>query len=142
MDYKEGGSYTTPARTITEADIVLFAGLSGDYNRLHTDEEYASRGFFGGRIAHGALTFSVTTGLWYAAGLFRDAKAFYGVDQLRFTKPVRVGDTIHCEVYVSKIYERGGNLLVEFESKTMNQRGELVLTLKGKMLVEGGKASR
>lgn len=115
---------------------MLFAGLSGDYNRLHTDEEYSRRGFFGRRVAHGALTFSITTGLWYAAGLFRDVKAFYGVDSMRFTKPVYIGDTLHCEVKVVNVHERGGDLLVEFESRTLNQRGDVVLTLSGKMLVQ------
>src|SRR5579875_49888 len=135
MRYAEGQSYTTPSRTVTEADIALFAGLSGDYNRLHTDEEYSSRGFFGRRVAHGALTFSVSTGLWYAAGLFRDAKAFYGVDSMRFTRPVFIGDTLHCEVRISEVSERNGDTLVEFASETINQRGEVVLVLNAKMLV-------
>jgi acyl dehydratase len=136
LDYTVGQSFETPSRTITEADVVLFAGLSGDYNRIHVDDEYSKKTYFGGRVAHGALTFAVTTGLWYSAALFRDrVKAFYGVDSLRFTAPVHIGDTVHCVVNIKGVIAREHDVLVEFESKTLNQKGETVLWLVAKMLL-------
>ncbi len=83
------------ARTITEADIVMFASLSGDWNPIHTDAEFAKKTIFGQRIAHGLLTLSVVAGLLVRLGLTeRTIVAFYGIDKLRFTKPVFIGDTI------------------------------------------------
>ena len=82
-DVKVGEKYTSSGRTITETDIVQFAGLSGDYNPLHVDKEYARKSMFKQRIAHGALTFSVMTGLWDSLGFLRKTViAFYGVDKM------------------------------------------------------------
>src|SRR5215813_2612974 len=95
-DYAIGETSTSRSRTITEADIVNFAGLSGDFVELHMSEEYAKRGPFGRRIAHGALIFSISTGMMVQ--MIADQEtiiAFYGVDRLRFVAPVFIGDTIH-----------------------------------------------
>src|ERR1700722_4191967 len=87
---------TSRGRTITETDIVNFAGLSGDFVELHMNEEYARSGPFGRRIAHGALIFSISTGLMVNLPDEQEAViAFYGVDKLRFIAPVFIGDTIH-----------------------------------------------
>ncbi len=84
-DFEVGYVDTTRARTITEADIVNFAAFSGDWYPLHTDVEYAKKGPFGERIAHGMLVLSVAVGLMplYEMAIV----AFYGMDKVRFTAP-------------------------------------------------------
>src|SRR5580700_11907551 len=95
-DYTIDEVRTSRGRTITEADVVNFAGLSGDFVELHMNEEYARNGPFGRRIAHGALIFSISTGLMVQMTSDHEAiVAFRGVDQLRFVAPVFIGDTIH-----------------------------------------------
>lgn len=127
-EFSVGDTFTSPARTVTEADVVTFAGLSGDYNPLHTDEEFAKTTPFGRRIAHGVLGLSITTGLMARLGLFDGtAVAFLGLDW-RFTKPIFIGDTIHFEMEVLEKREtrhpdRG--VLVR-GVKLLNQRGEVV----------------
>lgn len=79
-------------RTITEADVVAFAGLSGDLHPLHTDAVYAAKGPFGERIGHGMLTLAVTSGLMTLSA--ESVRAFYGMDRVRFLRPVRFGDTL------------------------------------------------
>jgi len=131
-DTEVGDSLVTPARTITEADVVNFAGVSGDFNYLHTDAEAMADTAFGRRIAHGALVFSVTTGLLWQAREEADVVAFYGVDRLRFTAPVFVGDTVHVELEVVETEPRpdhpDANGLVRYRSETVNQDGEVVLS--------------
>src|SRR5580700_8978709 len=95
-DYTIDEVRTSRGRTITESDVVNFAGLSGDFVELHMNEEYARNGPFGRRIAHGALIFSISTGLMVNLPGEQEAIiAFYGVDKLRFIAPVFIGDTIH-----------------------------------------------
>ena len=125
-------------RTITESDVVAFAGLSGDFIELHTNEEYARRSPFGRRIAHGALIFSVSTGLATQMGQMTDTVlAFYGLDKLRFTKPVFIGDTVRVEKRVIEKQEKGeGRGVVTFETKVLNQHDETVLVYQDKVLVK------
>src|SRR5881628_2360608 len=107
-DFQAGMSFESRGRTITEADIVNFAGLSGDFIELHTNEEYARQSPFGRRIAHGALVFSVSIGLMTQMNLINETvMAFYGVDKLRFTKPVFPGDTVHVIKRVMEAQEKG-----------------------------------
>ncbi len=98
-EYQEGEVFRSPGRTITETDVVNFSALSGDWNELHANEEFARRQYFGRRIAHGALIFSVSTGLAAQMDPSQrpDLIAFYGVDRLRFVKPVFLGDTIRLQ---------------------------------------------
>src|ERR671914_574515 len=93
-DFQVGMSWTTPSRTITEADIVAFAGFSGDFNPLHTDEEFARGTQFGGRIFHGPGVFAIATGLEFRLGI-KDgtAIAFLGMTW-NLRRAVRPGDTI------------------------------------------------
>ena len=121
-----GEAWSTPARTITEADLVIFAGFSGDYNAMHTDEEFARSSPFGRRILHGPATFAIATGLESRLGL-KDgtAIAFLGMTwSLR--APVFIGDTIHVRQSVaekrpSRKPDRG---VVTFDVAVVNQRGE------------------
>src|SRR5436190_23347192 len=116
-DFIEGAEHVTRGRTITEADIVNFAGLSGDFIELHTNEEYARQAPFGRRIAHGLLTLSIATGLMIQMNLVTDTVvAFYGIDKLRFIKPVFIGDTIHVRKKVADAMAKGEVGVVTFET--------------------------
>lgn len=87
---------TTGTGTVAEADILAFAGLSGDNNPIHVDAAFAAKTPFGQRIAHGLLGLSIATGLSAATGhLDGSALAFVGMDEWRFLAPIRIGDTIH-----------------------------------------------
>ena len=96
-----GAEFESPGRTVTEADIVMFAGLSGDYNPLHVNEEYCKTTQFGGRIAHGPLVYAIAAGLLFQLHLYDDTLiAFLGFENLRFTKPVKAGDTNCAKIKV------------------------------------------
>lgn len=135
-----GDKATTRARTITETDIVTFAGLSGDWYPLHTDREYAAKSLFGQRIAHGLLILSVTSGLLIMEP--RLVVAFYGMDHVRFTSPTFIGDTIHAESEVVGREDRGDRGgLVTFQIETKKSDGETVLASSMKILVAKHKDS-
>ncbi len=137
-DYLIDQIRTSRGRTITEADIVNFAGLSGDFVELHVNEEYAKKGPFGRRIAHGALIFSISTGLMVQMTSDHEAiVAFRGVDQLRFVAPVFIGDTIHVtKKTIDKQSKDGIRGLVTFETAVLNQDGKAVLTYIDRLLVK------
>jgi acyl dehydratase len=129
-EFQVGQKIVTVGRTITEGDIVTFAGLSGDYNQLHTDAEFARTTPFGQRIAHGLLGLSITSGLALRTGFLEGTViAFREIGEWKFTKPVFMGDTIHAELLVteSKPYPRlnGGSVSIEFDVK--NQKGDTVM---------------
>ena len=137
-DYVVDAVSISRGRTITEADIVNFAGLSGDFVELHVNEEYAKRGPFGRRIAHGALIFSISTGLMVQ--MTRDPEAivaFYGVDKLRFVAPVFIGDTIHVSQRViekqPKNAERG---VIASEITVLNQDDKPVVVYTTRLMVK------
>lgn len=125
-EFSPGQQLTSGGRTVTETDIVNFAGLSGDWYPLHTDEEYAAKTppFFR-RIAHGMLVLSLASGMInIPTGLL---VAFYGIDKLRFTNPTFIGDTLRVELTVLKTEKKDFGGLVTLEQKVLNQRHELVL---------------
>ena len=131
---------TTPTRTITEADVVNFAGVSGDFNTLHTSETEMEKSDFGERIAHGALVFSVMTGLTRRIVNERaETVAFYGVDQLRFRAPVFFGDTVHVALELVEKTPREhptANGVVRYEAEVLNQHEEVVLSCELLSLVK------
>jgi acyl dehydratase len=136
-DYSEmemGARWTSGARTITEADIVNFANISGDFYALHMDREYAAKSVFGQRIAHGMLVLSYSTGLLDLKPGY--VQAFYGMDKVRFVKPVFIGDTIHVELEIvgKKDREKGGVVTVKNEIK--NQADETVVACDMKMFMK------
>ncbi|MET1124633.1 MAG: MaoC/PaaZ C-terminal domain-containing protein [Archaeoglobaceae archaeon] len=136
-DFSPGARFETAGRTITEADIVNFAGISGDWNEIHVNEEYAKTTRFGRRIAHGLLTLSVVSGLVTRLGLTTDSLiAFYGIDRLRFTKPVYIGDTVRAIVEVEGKEDKGDYGVVNFRITAVNQRGETVLVATFKTAVK------
>lgn len=132
-DFHVGIKFTTAAITVTEAHIVNFAGLTGDYYPLHVNEEYAKTTNFGTRIAHGPLTFCLAVGLVGQSGIFEDSLiAFLGANNLRFPAPVMVGDTICVEVEVNEQRETSkpnqGITIMKYAVK--NQRNETVATVE------------
>ena len=129
---------TSRSRTVTEADVVNFAGLSGDFIELHVSEAYAAKGPFGKRIAHGALVFSISTGLTVQTIKIDDTViAFYGMDKVRFTRPVFIGDTIHVVKKVIAKEQKGADRgVVTFETMVLNQNGETVIVYTDKLLVK------
>jgi acyl dehydratase len=127
-EFIEGMPIRTRGRTITEADLVAFAGLSGDFNPMHTDARYAETTQFGARIAHGALVFSVATGLAYQLGVLEGTViAFLGFE-MKLRAPVYIGDTIRVEASVSKRrpMPAAGGGIVTLDVKVLNQRDEAV----------------
>lgn len=124
-----GAEFESPGRTVTEADIVMFAGLSGDYNPLHVNEEYCKTTQFGGRIAHGPLVYAIAAGLLFQLHLYDDTLiAFLGFENLRFTKPVKAGDTICAKIKVLEKRETSNpdRGVMKRQLQVMNQRGEVV----------------
>ncbi|HUF45583.1 MAG TPA: MaoC/PaaZ C-terminal domain-containing protein [Aestuariivirgaceae bacterium] len=136
-DLEIGESWVSPGRTITEADVVAFAGLTGDYNPIHTDEEFAKTTVFGGRILHGPAGFAIATGLESRLGI-KDgtAIAFLGMTwDLR--RPIRIGDTIrvHQSVAAKRTTKKPGQGLVTFDVAVVNQNGEVTQEGQWKILM-------
>lgn len=134
-DFEVGYEITSPGRTMTETDIVMFAALSGDYNQLHTDAEYARETMFGERIAHGLLGLAIASGLGSRLGFIEGtALAFLELDW-KFRKPIKIGDTIYLTAKVARKKEmsRLGGGIVVFDMTLFNQRGET--TQKGQWTV-------
>jgi 3-hydroxybutyryl-CoA dehydratase len=133
-DFRVGEIEITRARTITETDIVNFAALTGDWYPLHSDAEYSKKGPFGERIAHGLLVLSIANGLMplYEMAIV----AFYGMDKVRFTAPTKIGDTIHVELEVTDMQDKGeiGGVITLKES-VKNQRGEAVVVSSKKVML-------
>ena len=124
-----GAEFESPARTVTEADIVAFAGLSGDYNPLHINEEHCKKTIFGSRIAHGPLVYAIAAGLLFQLHLYDDTLiAFLGFENLKFTKPVQPGDTIHARIKVLEKRETSNadRGVMKRQLQVLNQRGEVV----------------
>jgi len=139
-DLTVGDAFDSPTRTITDADVTNFACLSGDFNRLHVDDEYAAKAHFGQRIAHGLLVVSVMSGLSTRMLLnsFMEKSLLGLLDmQCRFPKPTFIGDTIGVHVIVEDLTEtsKPGRGIVSFRRQVTNQRGEIVLEGVWKLLM-------
>ena len=139
-DLKVGQEFTSPGRTVTEADIVLFAGLSGDYNVLHTDAEHMKSSIFGERIAHGLLGLSIQQGL-ASRGEPAAAHGLLSGLKWKFKGPIKIGDTIHVlsRITAKKDGPDAGRGLVTVERRLLNQRGEVVQEGETEHLVERQK---
>jgi len=135
-----GFSFESAGRTVTESDIVSFACLSGDYNRLHVDAEYARTAAFGQRIAHGLLVLSILSGLTTQSSGYRALEPnIVALKELscRFPKPTFIGDTIHVKVTVvdKTASAKPGRCEITFRREAINQRGEVVVQADFKMLM-------
>ena len=131
-EFETGQEIITPARTISESDIVTFAGLSGDYNAIHTDAEFSRGTPYGQRIAHGLLGLSIASGLAMRTGFMEGTvMAFREINEWKFTRPIMIGDTIHVVITVveTKAMPRLGGGLVVINLDVKNQRDET--TMKG-----------
>ncbi|AOY96949.1 acyl dehydratase [Cupriavidus sp. USMAA2-4] len=139
-DLEPGLVFETASRTITETDVVGFAGLSADYNRLHVDAEYASATAWGKRIAHGMLVASILSGLntrTVVNQLLEPSLVGLLEMNLRFPKPTLIGDTIHGRIKVSGRRETSNPTrgIVEFCRQAINQRNEVVCECDARMMV-------
>jgi 3-hydroxybutyryl-CoA dehydratase len=135
-DFQPGLKVTSAGRTITEHEVAAFAGLSGDFNQIHTDAEFARATPFGQRIAHGLLGLSIASGLAVQTGILgANVIAFREVGEWKFVKPIFIGDTIHVEMEVAqtKAFPRLGGGLVTILAHVNNQAGET--TMKGSWTV-------
>jgi acyl dehydratase len=136
-DYETGTRRVTGGRTITETDIVIHAGQTGDFYPHHMDEEWCRTQPFGHRIAHGTLIFSIGVGM--TAGVINPRAMSYGYDRLRFVRPVFIGDTLHVEVTVKEKRDdpkRPQHGVVTELCQILNQKGETVLVCEHLLLVE------
>jgi len=126
--FEIGDTMVSPGRTVTETDIVLFSGLSGDYNELHTNVEYATGTLFGQRVAHGPLGLTIAVGLASRLGFLEGTgQAFLGLDW-KFKRPIFIGDTIHVRANVTRkraMKKLGGGMMV-INVAVLNQKDEVV----------------
>lgn len=142
-EFKQGQTWLTPRRTITETDIVMFAGMTGDFNPVHTDEEFAKHTPFGTRILHGPAVFAIATGLEFRLGIKEGtAIAFLGMTW-DLKAPVKSGDTIHVfqrveSVRPTKNPARG---IVNFWVEVRNQREEVCQQGEWKVMFHGKPAA-
>lgn len=139
----EGSGFETAPRTVTVEEIETFIRLTGDDNRLHTDDDFARSQGFEGRIAHGALVVSLATGLAWSTGILADTTiAFRSIDEWKFTQPVYPGDSIRLRgtIAEARAMPRLGAGIVRFDLEVVNQKETVVSTgsLKMLMRMQGG----
>ena len=136
-DYVVGAQRVTSGRTITEADVVIHAGHTGDYFPHHVDAEFARHTQFGQRIAHGTMTFAIGIGL--TATQINPVAFTYGYDKVRFPKPVFIGDTLHTRITIKQKEvdpkRKGFGRVIE-ACEVLNQRDEVALYCEHILLVE------
>lgn len=142
-EFSVGQRIISAGRTVTEADIVSFAGLSGDFNQIHTDSVYATQTPFGQRVAHGLLGLSIASGLVVQTGMMEGTiLAFREISEWKFIQPIYIGDTIHVEVEVLEIKELrrlgGGAILICLDVK--KQSGETVMKGNWRALISSRPA--
>ena len=124
-------------RTVTEADVVSFAGLSGDFNNMHIDEEFAKKTVFGTRVAHGLCVLSIASGLWFTMPRLATI-AFMGLEDWRFSDAVKFGDTIHItrKLVEKREHKRPNMGFLIFEVSVYNQDNKVVQKGKWVILVQ------
>jgi acyl dehydratase len=126
-DVVEGLVLESAGRTITEADLIAFAALSGDWNPIHVDEEFARGTVFGRRVVHGLLGVVVITGLLDRMGTFADSMvAALEIVQWRYLKPLFIGDTVRFRMTITgkRLVSRGDRGVIDREFVLLNQHGE------------------
>ena len=135
-EFQVGQQVITAGRTVSEADIVAFAGLSGDFNQMHVDATYSQASFFGQRVAHGLLVLSIASGLMVQTGVLEGTViAFREIENWKFSKPVFIGDTVHAllEVTETRAMRRLGGGSVTIDVSVKNQQDDVVM--KGSLVV-------
>jgi len=136
-EFDVGEKFVTPARTVTEADIVLFSGLSGDYSPHHTDDEFCKTLPFKGKIAHGPLVVAICSGLIVSLNLWRETAIALLEVNVKFKAATKMGDTIKVIVKVSdkKESKKGDKGMVTFDQTVKNQRDEVVAEMRWLMMI-------
>lgn len=137
-EFEVGESFLSPGRTVTESDIVSFAGLSGDYTLIHTDIEYSKSTPVKKRVAHGLLGLAITSGLAVRTGVLEGTViAFREINTWKFVKPIFIGDTVHVELLVvdKKELRRMGGGAVDIELRLLNQNDETIMKGIWKVLI-------
>ena len=126
-EFEIGKVIKSQSRTITEADIVNFAGISGDWNPLHTEATFAEGPPFGKRIAHGALGVAIATGLSNLTGVFEGTTIAFMELTVKYRNPIFIGDTIHLEMVPTEhIFKKPGKGILKMTANIVNQDGVLV----------------
>jgi acyl dehydratase len=128
-DFEVGQSFESGGRTITETDLTFFSMLSGDWNPIHADAEFAKSTRYGQRVVHGTLGIAIATGMLHELGIFHEsAVAMMSINQWKFVAPILVGDTLHLRLEITELdpgkSERVGRLGRRFVM--VNQRDEIV----------------
>jgi acyl dehydratase len=136
-EWELGAVYETQARTITEADVVTFAGLSGDFNPIHTDAETAKATPFGERIAHGLLVVAISTGMANQTGLMAGTTIALLEHNIKYKSPVKFGDTVHLRMEVTEKREtsKPDRGIVIMAAQMLNQRNEVVVDMNWTQLM-------
>ncbi len=145
-DFELEQRFTTLGRTITEFDLIQFAGLTGDNSAFHTDEEFSKKSVYGHRLVHGLLAVSIALGLVSRTLVFEGTGvAFLGVDRLRFHKPVFIGDTVTAAFTIESMRETSNpeRGMIVRHIELFNQRDECVLdfSINGLVLRRGAGAA-
>ena len=129
-EFEIGEVFETPGRTVTEADLVNFTGVSWDIHPLHNNEEHCKNTNYGKRIAHGFLILAMMGGLTTCSGIMEKGMGFLGIEEWKFLKPVYPGETVRCQIKVisKKAARTGERGVVTFERQILNQKNEVVQT--------------
>jgi acyl dehydratase len=140
--FNVGDVYVCQGRTVTEADVVNFAGISGDYNPLHINEEYGKTTPFSGRIAHGVLVLAMATGQINQTGLFEGTTLALLQQTIKYVGPVRFGDTIHLEFKIAEKKEtsKPDRGILTLENKVVNQHDQTVIEVQEVVMIKRGQA--
>ncbi len=136
-DYPVGRKFFTSARTVTEADVVNYAGISGNWDPMHCDVEFAKTTRFGQRIVQGALTYSIAIGLTLRVpDAFGDVIANYGLDKMRFPQPVFINDTLRVEFDIAETMDHAQGGILFYRHHVFNQRDEIACTFTQRVLIK------
>ncbi len=139
--FNVGDVFVCQARTVTEADTVNFAGVSGDYNPLHTDQEFGKTTMFEGRIAHGVLGLAIATGQANQLGVFEGTTVALMTQTVKYTGAVKFGDTIHLELKVAEKKEtsKADRGIVIFDTFVLNQHDKSVIEGQWTLMMKRGQ---
>lgn len=136
-EFNVGDQFTTVGRTVTETDIVNYAGLSGDYNLIHTNAHFSAENMFGQRVAHGMLGQTIAVGLAVRSGIIEGTVLAFRDASVKFTKPIFIGDTVHVVINIAETKPLGrvggGNVVMNY--RVLNQDGVTVQRGSWTMLV-------
>ncbi len=137
-EFNPGDKFISGSRVINEDDIEVFSELSGDYNRIHTDREYAKEFLYGERIAHGLLSLAMVSGLASRLGFTKDTIISFREINWKFRQPVKIGDSIEGSFIVDKKRDLAGSDggIVNFRVRVTNQKNELVQSGRWSLIIK------